>query len=743
MIRRPVSTRCGTLLSRLRSKAVLRLAAGVATAGVLAVLLAVADGGPVPSYAEVKAGYVPSEAWLLDRNGEVLAVRRMDPKVRRLEWVSLDQLSPAIREILLASEDRNFYAHSGVDWRAVFASAWLNVWHLRDGRHPRGASTITMQLAGFLDPALMHKGASRTMSQKWHQMLAAREIEKKWTKQEILEAYLNLTPFRGEFTGINAASQALFGKHPSALDRPESLLLIALLKGTRAPAPLAAQRACAILASLPQGHNPNCAELDQLALATLAFPKYTIAETNVAPQLAQRLLVKPGTRLPTTIAIKLQRFVIQSLQDHLAELAGREVKDGAVIVIDNASGEVLAYVGSSWSTSDAPAVDGVQALRQAGSTLKPFLYGMAIENKQLTAASVLDDSPIQLSTPSGLYVPQDYDRDFKGPVTVRTALASSLNVPAVRAASVVGVDRFVQKLRIAGLDSLTQDGGYYGFGLALGGADVRLIQLTNAYRSLANRGVWSPLRFTAAAPEDKPRRVLSAQAAFIIADILSDSGARATTFGLDNPLATRAWTAVKTGTSKDMRDNWCIGFSDRYTVGVWVGNFGGEPMRDVSGVSGAAPVWKDIIDYLHSNQPAIVRRAPRNLVERKVSFVPEVEPARREWFIKGTEASEIRLAAYEQDKRGLLPKILYPSDGTIIAVDPDIPRNHQRIQFSARSSDDVTWMLDGAVAGTGATAWWQPQAGHHSLVLSDAQGRQIDRIGFEVRGELEPRSGND
>lgn len=719
------------------NKGVWLLGAGAVLAFALVLLVALAGNRAMPSYTEVKAGYVPSESWLLDRNGEVLAEKRMDPRIRRLEWVSLPELSPAIPEILLAAEDRHFYAHSGVDWRAIIASAWLDLWHIRDGKHPRGASTLTMQLAGFLDPALMPRGASRTLHQKWKQILAARALEKTWTKQEILEAYLNLAPFRGEYTGINAASQALFGRHPSALDRAESLLLVALLKGTGATPQLAARRACGILAALRAGNNPGCGELNELAQSILSFPKYNIPENNIAPQLAQRLLLKPGTRISTTLSIKLQRFAIQSLQEHLAELEGREVKDGAVIVIDNASGDVLAYVGSNRSTSDAPAVDGVQALRQAGSTLKPFLYGMAIQSRQLTAASVLDDSPIQLATPSGLYIPQDYDRDFKGPVTVRTALASSLNVPAVRALGVVGVDRFVQKLRDAGLDSLTRDGGFYGFGLALGGADVRLIQLANAYRALANGGVWRPVRLTPGDPAGKPRRILSAQAAYIIGDILSDSGARATTFGFDSPLATRAWTAVKTGTSKDMRDNWCMGFSDRYTVGVWVGNFGGEPMRDVSGVSGAAPVWKDIIDYLQSGQKAHDRKMPGNLVETKVRFTPEVEPARNEWFIKGTEATEIRLAAYEENKRAYLPRILYPSDGTIIAIDPDIPWKHQRIQFSAQSGDDVTWTVDGAAAGTGATAWWSPRSGRHSLALSDAQGNEIDKIRFEVRGELD------
>ena len=695
----------------------------------------------MPSYAKVRADYVPSEAWLLDRNGKVIGERRMNPHIRRLQWVTLDDISQATQNILLASEDRRFYWHSGIDWLALAGAAWQNLWHRRGG-HPRGASTLTMQLAGFLDPALQPKrGRHRSWAQKWRQMAEAHALEQTWSKHEILEAYLNLTPFRGEFTGIHAAAMGLFDKQPSALTRPESLLLVALLKGTEASPRVAARRACVIVHAMHDANNPSCAELREFALSTLAVPPQAIRDSDLAPQLARRLLTHAGQRLKTTLSVELQRFATQSLASHLASLKGREVKDGAVVVLDNATGDVLAYVGSNRGTSDSPDVDGVMALRQPGSSLKPFLYGMAINRKLLTAASILDDSPVELATPNGLYIPQDYDKDFKGPVSVRTALASSLNVPAVRALGIVGVESFVQKLRQAGLKTLTEDGDFYGFGLALGAPDVRLIQLTNAYRALANGGMWHSYRFTTSDPKAKPRRILSPQAAFIIASILSDTNARATTFGFDSPLETRPWTAVKTGTSKDMRDNWCIGFSDRYTVGVWVGNFGGQPMRDVSGITGAAPVWRDIMEYLHKGLRALPRKVPPGLVHMKISYVPPVEAPRMEWFIKGTGEHVIRLAAYEDSTRKYLPRILYPTDGTIIAVDPDIPPAHQRVQFSARGSATLKWVLDGKTVGHGRTAWWRPRAGHHILVLADHAGKLLQKIKFEVRGRPERPGG--
>lgn len=710
---------------------------------VLLLLLTLPAWGTPDTFVQVKTSYIPSEAWLLDRNGTVLAERRIDSKVRRLEWVALSDISPALQKTLILSEDRNFYQHQGVDWPALASSAWFNFWHINEDRHPRGASTLTMQLAGFLDPALRPKGKRRTLEQKWDQAMYAREMEQTWTKPEILEAYLNLASFRGEIVGINAISHALFGKHPAALDRAESLLLVALLQGPSARSNVVAKRACNIPAVFEDGEMPTCIQLQALAYEHLSSPSYNITQINLAPQLAQRLLLQAGSKVTTTLESELQRFVIQSLQEHLRELDGQEVQDGSVIVLDNASGEVLAYVASNRDTSEAPEVDGIQGLRQPGSTLKPFLYGMAIERRQLTAASILDDTPMQLSTPSGLYIPQNYDKDFKGPVTVRTALASSLNVPAVRTLSIVGVDRFVQRLRSFGLDSLTRDGDFYGFGLALGGADVRLSQLTNAYRALANRGVWRPISYLPSTRALSSRRVMSEQAAFIIADMLSDNAARATTFGLDNPLATRVWTAVKTGTSKDMRDNWCIGFSDRYTVGVWVGNFSGVSMRDVSGVSGAAPVWRDVINHLHHNvyQPKrsgnIGRNIPHGVVKQSIHYEPEVAQDRQEWFIEGTEAAVIRLGAYDDKEQGGISSILYPNEGTVIALDPDIPMQQQQLQFSARSQDEVVWRLDQRDIAIGNEVWWSPSSGHHELVLHDKLGKELSRVSFEVRGSID------
>lgn len=692
-----------------------------------------------PTFAEVRAAYVPSDAVLLDRRGVPLASLRVDATVRRSEWVTLSDVSPAMNAALIAAEDKRFYEHGGVDWTGLASAAWDSLWRAADGRRMRGGSTLTMQLAALLDPALKPGGKEeRTLAQKWDQIEAARALERTWTKNEILEAYLNLSSYRGELAGLNAAAVGLFGKSPAGLDAREAAILVALLRGTAARPPVVAQRACAVAAVASP--DVACEPIRALATVALAGGARKPRGEGLAPHVAARLLRSPGERVTSTLDGELQAYAVAALADHLTELAARGVEDGAIVVLDNASGDVLAYVGSSGELSRAPDVDGAAAPRQAGSTLKPFLYALALDDRVLTAASLVDDSPLAIPTARGVYVPQNYDRDFRGSVSVRTALASSLNVPAVRTLELMGVDRFHQVLRNAGLATLTEAPDYYGAALALGGADVTLLALANAYRALANGGVAGPVRLRLDAPAGHGQRVLGAEASFIVTDILSDRGARATTFGLENPLATRVWSAAKTGTSKDMRDNWCIGYTSRFTIGVWVGNFSGAPMQDVSGVTGAAPVWRDLVHFLHRAERSLPPAPPAALVAADVSFDPPVESPRREWFVRGTAQPVIRAtAARERDDDALpAPRIRYPAPDTIIALDPDIPPAHQRVAFTAGPiAHDVRWRLDDVeLPDRGARALWSPTPGRHAVTLVDGDGKVVARVAFEVRGNL-------
>jgi len=680
----------------------------------------------VPSFNVVRLGYVPSDAWLLDRHGVVIASRRIRYDVRRLAWVSLADVSPALITSIVEGEDRQFWRHHGIEWRSAAGAARDEL--IRHRR--RGASTITMQLATLLRGRRAGNGLEEWI-EKVEQARMALALERSWTKPQILEAYLNLLGYKGELQGIGAAAAQLAGKTPSGLSAPESAVLAALLPDPAAAPQRVIARACARGRTLRPA--VDCAVVRTVAQEILAS-RATRVSDSLAPQLASALLTRPGEQLRTSLDAGVQRLTRDIVRSHIAALADRNVRDGAALVVDNASGEVLAYVSSAAPDSRASEVDGVRAARQAGSTLKPFLYEMALERRYLTAASLLADSPISLDTSSGVYIPQDYDHDFKGLVTVRTAVASSLNVPAVRTLVLTGVEAFRDRLNVLGYDGIRRDGNYYGYSLALGSAEVTLWQQAQAYRVLARDGEWSPLSLVPAPSPATSHRTLAPDATFVVNDILSDPAARAVTFGLDSHLDTNFWTAVKTGTSEDMRDNWCIGFSRELTVAVWVGNYEGDSMRDVSGVSGAAPIWHDIMAALHRGGISVEAAPPAGVTAELTRFLPPVEPPRREWYLSGTATAGARVVAVVP--AALRPGIESPANGMIIAMDPDIPAGHQRVLIAVRGArPGMKVRLNGRMLGSAVGGrLWLPQPGSYYLTLEDSQGQQLDRVLFKVRG---------
>ncbi len=705
------------------------------------------------TFEQVRSAHKPSDTRVLDRHGEVIHRLRTDATVRRGQWVALADVSPALRTALVLSEDKRFYQHSGVDWQAVSSAAWANLWNSKT----RGASTITMQLAGLLDDDLKRNAGGRSVVQKLGQTVSATALERSWRKDQILEAYLNLVPFKGELVGLDAMSQTLFAKAAHGLDQREAAVAAALVRAPNAKAAQVAQRACEVLKSLHK-NGADCEALDLFTAGALQRRDYA-ASDGIAPHVARQLVTAAArasipTSIKTSLSAPLQRFAVQTLQQHLRELSGRHVEDGALVVLDNATGEVLAWVGSSGELSNAAEVDGVTALRQPGSTLKPFLYAQAIAERRITAASLLEDSGTQIQTSGGLYIPQNYDHQFKGWVSTRTALGASLNVPAVRTLVMVSPDAFHKQLVRLGLP-LKETGDYYGYSLALGSAEVSLLNLTNAYRALGNGGRFSPTTLTTIrARNAKPagRTALVPGAAFIVSDILSDTNARARTFGTDSILATRFWTAVKTGTSKDMRDNWALGWSQRYTVGVWVGNASGAPMWDVSGTTGAAPIWAAVMGYLHTTQSSRAPKPPAGLAQEPVQFADTAGPApleaaRSEWFLQGTQQTRFAMHSGAHPSinsragglKGLEPprqqsaRITSPTTGTIIALDPDIPPKHQRVRFQAEGAN-LRWLMDGKLLAQGASAQWLPWPGRHVVQIADAKGKVLDEVRLEVRG---------
>ncbi len=643
----------------------------------------------LPDAAAVRAAHRPSDIELLDRHGEPLQVQRIDASVRRAAWVTLAELSPALREAIVLSEDKRFWQHSGVDWQALAASSWANAWNQRT----RGASTLSMQLVGLIDDELARPAAGRSVAGKVQQIAAAAALEQGWSKAQILEAYLNLVPLRGELVGVPAAAQQLFGKHVSGLDRHEAALLAALVRGPNADPATLVRRGCDVLRAMRE----DCAGLALLAAQALARRPGAARGPQAAPHFARAWLAAGGG-LKTTLDAPLQRLALAALRQQLAELRGRNVEDGAVVVLHNASGEVRAWVGSAGGESGD--VDAVLARRQPGSTIKPFVYAQAFQQRLITPDSRLQDEPLQLASGGDAYQPQNFDHAWRGWVSARVALASSLNVPAVRVGAMLGPDALFEALQRSGLRP-RESAGFHGHALALGSAEVTLLDLTNGYRMFANQGLAAAVRWPSPAP-DRSLRVFDAKVAAEVSAILADPAARAAGFGFDSPLVTRRAAAVKTGTSKDMRDNWCIGFNDEYTVGVWIGNRSGAPMHGVSGVLGAAPVWRKLMQHLpgtlRAGAHATLRAAPASAKPWRI------EPLR---------------------------------DGAVLAMDPDIPLARQRLALRGPRGQ---WWIDGKLAGQGERITWALAPGRHVVELRDGT-TLLDRIRFEVRPGVGPGPG--
>ncbi len=696
----------------------LAVAGGIFTAGSV-------RNTDVAAFRDVKASYRASDAVLLDRHKEVIHTLRIDDSGRRLEWTNLSDVSPSFLKAIIFVEDRRFFSHRGVDPRA-FISAFIK--NITSGRL-RGASTISMQVASIIKKDLKPRAGRRDLNQKWHQVVTALALERHWKKEEILEAYINLISYRGELQGVRAASKGLFGKEPSGLTQVESFVLASLVTSPNASRERITHRAWQL--AQKAGVEITRDEMDKKTREALSSPYRIAADVALAPHAARMVLTGGRSKEVTTLDGRLQRFVVETLTNTLMQLRGRHVSDGAVMVVENETGEILAYVGNGGRESSAMWIDGIRARRQAGSTLKPFLYELAIEKGYLTASSILEDTPLSVMTPTGLYVPQNYDNQFRGTVSVRTALASSLNVPAVKTLLIAGLVPFVERLKGLGFKSITEDAEFYGYSVALGSADVELYELVGAYRTLALGGRRSGMGLTFNRQASGPVRVMDPGASFIVSQILSDRESRAVTFGLENPLATRFWTAVKTGTSKDMRDNWCIGFSQRYTVGVWVGNFSGEPMHDVSGVSGAAPIWLEVMNYLHGRTSSGPPKRPPGISVAKVSFEKDFEPPREEYFLEGTQP----VLTVKAERTHQKPRIVYPRDETLITIDPDIPDALQRVPLRFEPEKKrLRWVLNDTDTGVDRHLFlWKPQRGKYVLSIVDQEGKTIDTVNFTVR----------
>lgn len=561
-----------------------------------------------------------------DREGALLREVRADD-ARRARYVPLAEIGERAQRAMLAAEDQRFYVHRGVDPVAVARAAFDDA---RARRVVSGASTLTMQLARLVRP---HR---RNVAGKFWEMAFALRIEQSLSKERILEEYLNRAPFGPGLRGIDAASRYYFDKPPNRLSLAEAATLAAVPRGPTLYAPQRhPERVCRrrdrildrMLASGTVSAEEHArAQAEPLVVRAFrgSFGAPHLVDALRAGRLGVSAEAARGPRVVTTLARALQSEAETAAAQTVASLRERHVTAASVLVIDNASGDVLAYVGSH-DFEDAAGLgqnDGITALRQPGSTLKPFVYGLGMERRDLTAASVLPDLELKIPLPSGTYAPKNYDERFHGPVRLREALANSYNVPAVWVTHEVGVEALLERLKALGFASLRQAATYYGPALALGDGEVTLLELTTAYASLARGGLFVPPRFVLGTPQASPRRVMSAETAAVLTDILRDKSARIASFGERSVLELPFDVAVKTGTSKAFRDNWTVGFTAAVTVGVWVGNFDGSSMNGVSGVTGAGPLFRAVMEAAMRDRTPGSMAPPDDLALERVEVCP-------------------------------------------------------------------------------------------------------------------------
>ena len=664
----------------------------------------------LPSFAQVKAAHQVSEAWLYDRNGEVLDTLHLDPNAYRLPWVPLRALSPAMRHALLVSEDKRFYQHGGVDWRAFVGAAWENLVY---DTH-RGASTLTMQLAGLLDPALAWSPGGRSYTQKWDQIKAARDLEKTWSKAEILEAYLNKVNFRGQLSGINAAAEGLFNTTPFKLNKSEASILSALLRGPNAHPAVVAERACGVAHQL-SAPRPTCASVRSLADTRLAQRAQLNWPIQLAPDIAQQVLHAPGDRIQVSLDAKLQRLAQIALNSALDGLKQRLPVAGEALILNNQTGEILASVSSNASPDS---LDLSSVAHAPGAMLQPFLYGLALEQGELSAASLLDDAALGVNSDAPQPAWLGTDPSLTHWASLRAALAQSLKAAAARTVLQMGIDNYTSQLQDFGLEPVRT--------VQPDAPAVTLTQLSNAYRALANGGVLKPTSLRVGGATNEASRVMPASIAAILTQILADRQAAP-----DTQPRPRDFAAVKAINLGNLSSSWSIGFTDRYTLGVWIGSLNDQPIVAAADTPPAAAVWQTLFNQLNTPRSR-APRLPGGIVQQPVRFEPPIEAPRRELFLPGTEQSVITLPT------DITPHIIGLGNGDTVQLNANLPTAWQRIRIAARPMQpDWVWQLDGAaipLTQIQPDASWRytPQPGTHQISLLDSDGKPLDSVTFSV-----------
>ncbi|HSX19155.1 MAG TPA: penicillin-binding protein 1C [Candidatus Saccharimonadales bacterium] len=630
----------------------------------------------LPSPKQLETRQVPQTTKLLDRNGKLLYNVYSD---QNRTVVPLSEIPDNLKKATIAVEDKDFYKHKGFDVYGILRAGKSTAF----GGQVQGGSTITQQLVKsvFLTP-------QRTVTRKLKELYLAFRVEMAYSKDQILEMYLNQVPYGGTAWGVSAAAEQYFGKKVEDLDLAEAALLAGLPQAPSYYSPFGQDRQRAkdrqkeVLKRMVDEHYINKAQADaaygedlnfKSAATDIKAPHFVMyVREYLAEKYGETVAAQGGLKVTTTLDLDIQQNAENIVADNIAKLKYLSVGNGAALVTKPKTGEILAMVGSKdfFDTKADGNVNVTVALRQPGSSIKPLNYATALEHKLITPATVVMDVPTTFSGGPKPYSPVNYDGKFHGPVQVRYALGNSLNIPAVKVLALNGLPAFLDQAKAMGINSFS-DPSRYGLSLTLGGGEVKMTEMAVAFGVFADEGLrveTTPVLKVEDAKgnvieEYKPKvgaRVLSPETSFLISSILSDNTARTMEFGSASELVVKGKNvAVKTGTTDDKRDNWTIGYTPSYLVATWVGNNDNTPMNQylASGITGAAPIWNQIMTFMLKDKVNESFKVPSGVHGMQICGTtggPQMDGCnnRFEYFIAGTEpkADQIKKAKVWVDK---------------------------------------------------------------------------------------------
>lgn len=638
-----------------------------------------------------------------DRHGELLGYV---PGADGYRCQPLRELPHELARALVAAEDKRFYHHGGIDAAATLRALWQRL----RGHSGGGASTISMQVAKLYTPP-----APRNMRTKIKEALQARRLEMSHSKEELLLAYLNRADFCNLCRGAETAARFYFGKGAAELAPAEAATLAGMVKAPARLNPL--QYPQAALAR----RNYVLAKLGEATAAPLGVAAHAISAPAAAQGKAGRL----------TLDAALQRRVATIARQELEVLRSSNVSQAAVMVADNRTGEVLAALPAACPESPrGGALNGLATPRSAGSTLKPFVY-LSSFSHGLWPGSIQPDVPTLYRSADGVQAPGNYNDCYLGPISLRRALACSQNIPAMEVLNRPGgVEKLLELLRRLGF-AMPGNAAEYGLGLAIGNGHATLTELVQAYSTLARNGTQIPLQYRLPLAQAQVQHLLPAADAYRISHILADNSARAATFGPAAVLRFPYPVAAKTGTSSNFRDNWCLGYTAEYTVGVWVGNFDNSAMQGVSGITGAAPIFRRVMQALHEQSPATFPPRPAEVLEVRIDTrtgtpataatppeccatelateaeLTKLPPGKydaqgralldsryTEWYAR-SGLSHLYALQEAEPAAGRRPAILIPAPGSSVVPDPTLPHKGLLLELHSTLPPATTsWHCD-------------------------------------------------